>query len=330
MMEDPRAALASYAADVLPSGASKTISVFGVRATEKHISATLRIGQKFREPLLMSSGKSAVYFKDIIRPGTPAPTDVTVIWSRLSPDQLLAIGVTTPGYRGLACNERGHGLRVHPAHLAEARKVLFADDDRYTEGNWNVVISSHYECQGFPPGTTAGMVIAALIPPTADWGGWAVVPIRAWTTRGLQTWLVGTASPPPVTEVTIGDSRILIQQAQDDRSTRRKPAGPQQQQKPPLPPVTQQPQPAAALNAEEQGRPSNARSTAASHAMVVRTTALEQAITELRGRMDASDSHVGQLATRIQGVEALQQRTIDEQKSSTKTILAAIATLRGQ
>ena len=185
-----------------------------------------------RAGCLERSGAGDAFFRDFVGKGESVEDLSTLpkFWShdRNSKDNALRSASSIVGFAGLTLTRRGIAVRAWNSKIGHLRKVLFADDERISTINIDVIPKFTRESTGWPSSIGASEVVKA----TSHELGIPPIPTRCYKALGVTTWTLTFQEPPKKTRFLINFNgsthEILItepSQISKDQSSNKKGKG---------------------------------------------------------------------------------------------------------
>lgn len=171
--------------------------------------AIIKVPHDVMVSLLKFSGTTELFVRQFLQPDEVTCHSVLPrYWQPCGEDLRAALQLGQAlgdPFRGLALTNKGIAIRADNAHLAAARKLVLADDVRFTDLNRGTIIRKTYIAQGYP----FQMSHASLIETTHAAVKIAPIPLRSYRVGGLHTWVLAFDREPATLEFTIKMDSVL-------------------------------------------------------------------------------------------------------------------------
>ncbi len=194
-----------------PNSATKNLHVYAFRVTNtsgpnrdlRIFQVMCKIPTSSRNACLERSGAGDAFFRDFVAKGESIQDLSTLpkFWNhdRHSKDNALRAASSIEGFAGLTLTRRGIAVRSWNSKIGYLRKVLFADDERISSVNLDVIPKLTRESTGWPSSIGAAEVVKA----TSHETGSPPIPTRCYKALGVTTWTLTFQDPPKKTRFLI-------------------------------------------------------------------------------------------------------------------------------
>lgn len=238
--EKPLEVMKKIVIEQFPSNTVKNLHVYAFRIIQtsngnsqnRIFQVMCKIPTTARAGCLERSGAGDAFFRDFVGKGESVEDLSTLpkFWShdRNSKDNALRSASSIVGFAGLTLTRRGIAVRAWNSKIGHLRKVLFADDERISTINIDVIPKFTRESTGWPSSIGASEVVKA----TSHELGIPPIPTRCYKALGVTTWTLTFQEPPKKTRFLINFNgsthEILItepSQISKDQSSNKKGKG---------------------------------------------------------------------------------------------------------
>ena len=187
---------------------------------------TFRAPSDQKDLLLAASGVQVSFLINLVcrdeASRSSRNSESSVVWlGKLGYAEALVLIKQLDSHLGLALSKQSFGIRCPSSSLHTVRRLVSPGDSKFTDSNIKIRGTLRFVISGLPLGCSRSEIIQHF----ADWKhgsntGWAIIPIKQWTTPGQSHWLVKADAQPLAHYYLCRGSRVLIQPADAEKPRR--------------------------------------------------------------------------------------------------------------
>ncbi|CAE7364900.1 unnamed protein product [Symbiodinium natans] len=208
-------------------GIDKTSIQHRTVVKQDYVCKRLMIPYETRDRLYVKSGAFSVQVRPCRRPSDPAESGLELL--RVDHAGCLSSLYKKfehqEGFLGCFGSQGARYIRVKDEHIADMRRAIYPNSDRFSEKNISIKIVDQYKCLGFPTGTSLKVVASSL-----EGLGWIVIPLRVVHLNELAIVFVGSNEDPPDWRFVTSAGPIVIQKYTIEQRSQQRPKAAAHQQ----------------------------------------------------------------------------------------------------